>query len=92
MKHMKTLYNLTKTICNDKPRQRTVVNERNGNALTSDKDRRKHWREHFMEILNRGELAYPINKDDCEQQDIAVIDTGMTSFAQEKNSLQEVYK
>ena len=41
MQHMKTLYSLTKTICNDKPRQSTVVNDRNGNALTSNEDRRK---------------------------------------------------
>ena len=34
----KTRYNLTKTICNDKPRQSTVVNDRNGNALTSNED------------------------------------------------------
>ena len=32
MQHMETLYNLTKTICNDKPRQSTVVNDRNGNS------------------------------------------------------------
>ena len=44
MQHMKTLYNLTKTICNDKPRQSTVVNDRNGNALTSEEDRRERWK------------------------------------------------
>ena len=79
--HMKTLYYLTKTICHDKPRQSTVVNDRNGNALTSDEDKRKRWREHFMEILNREEPAYPINEEDCEQQDIADIDTGPVSKA-----------
>ena len=57
MQHMKTLYNLTKTIHNDRPRQSTVVNDRNGNAQTSDEYRRKRWREHFMEILNREEPA-----------------------------------
>ena len=51
--NMKTLYSLTKTICNDKPRQSTVVNDRNGNALTSNEDRRKRWKEHFMEIPTR---------------------------------------
>ena len=53
MQHMKTLYNLTKTICNDKSMESTVLNDRCGNALTSDEDRRERWREHFMEILNR---------------------------------------
>ena len=68
MQHMKTLYSLTITICNDKPRQSTVVNDTNGNALTSNEDRRKRWREHFMEILNREEPAHPINEEDCEHR------------------------
>ena len=68
MQHMKTRYNLTKTICNDKPRPSTVVNDRNGNALTSNEDRRKRWRG------RREEPAYAINEEDCEQRDIA--DTG----------------
>ena len=34
-----------------------------------------------MEILNREEPAYPINEEDCEQQDIADIDTGPVSKA-----------
>ena len=67
MQHMKTLYSLTKTICNDKPRQNTVVNDRIGNALTSNEDKRKRWREHFMEILNREEPAYPINEEEKER-------------------------
>ena len=54
---MKTLYNLTKTICNDKPRQSTVVNDRNCDALTNSEDRTKRWRGHCMEILNREELG-----------------------------------
>ena len=44
MQHMKTLYSLTKMICNDKPRQSRVVNDRDGNALTSNgrKNRRNN--------------------------------------------------
>ena len=38
---------LTKMICNDKPRQSTVVNDKNGNALTSNEHRKKRWSEHF---------------------------------------------
>ncbi|KAL9972842.1 hypothetical protein ACROYT_G019223 [Oculina patagonica] len=91
MQHMNTLLNLTKTICNDKPRQSTVVNDRNGNAVTSDKDRRKRWREHFMEILNReDEPAYPINEEDCEQQDIADIDTGPVSKAEIRRAIKSL--
>ena len=82
MQNMKTLHSLTKTIYNDKPKQSTVVNDRNGNALTSNEDRRKWWKEHFMEILNREEPADPINEEVNEQQDTADIDTGPVSKAE----------
>ena len=88
MQNMKTLYSLTKTICNDKPRQSTVVNDRNGNALTSNEDRRKRWKEHFMEILNREEPADPINEDVNEQQDTADIDTGPVSKAEIRRAIK----
>jgi len=90
MQHMKTFYNLTKTIYNDKPRQSTVVNNRNGNALTSDEDRRKWWREHLMETLNREEPAYTINEEHCEQQDIADIDTGPVSKAEIRRPIKSL--
>ena len=88
MQNMKTLYSLTKTICNDKPRQSTVVNDRNGNALTSNEDRRKRWKEHFMEILNREEPADPINEEVSEQQDTADIDTGPVSKAEIRRAVK----
>ena len=87
---MKTLYSLTKTICNDKPGQNTVVNDRNGNALTSNEDRKKRWKEHFMEILNREEPAYPFNEEDCEQQGIADIDTGPLSKAEIRRAIKSL--
>ena len=90
MQHMKTLYNLTKTICNDKPRQSTVVNDRNSNALTGDEDTRKRWREHFMEILKREEPAYPVNEEDCEQQGIADIYTGPVSKAEIRRAIKSL--
>ena len=90
MQHMKTLCSLTKTICNDKSRQSTVVNDRNGNALTSNEDRRKRWREHCMGILNREEPAYPINEDDCEQQGIADIHTGPVSKAEIRRAINSL--
>ena len=45
---------------NEKPRQSIAINDRNGNALTSDEGRRKQWREHFVGILNREEPADPL--------------------------------
>ena len=87
---MKTLYNLTKVLCNDKPKQSAAVNDKNGNALTSSEDRKKRWREHFMEVLNREEPADPINEGDCEQQDIADIDTGPVSKVEIRKAIKSL--
>ena len=87
---MKTLYNLTKTLCNDKPKQSTAVNDKNGNALTSSEDRRKRWREHFMEILNREEPTDLISEEDCEQEDLADIDTGLVSKAEIRKAIKNL--
>ena len=69
-------------LCSFKPRQSTVVNDRNSNALTNNEDRRKRWKEHFREILNREEPAYQINEENSEQEGIADIDTGPVSKAE----------
>ena len=90
MQQMKTLYSLTKTICNNKPRQSTVVNDRNGNALTSNENRKKWWKEHFMEILNGEEPAYLINVEDCEQHGIPNIDTGPVTKAEIRRAIKSL--
>ena len=41
-----------------------------------------------MEILNREESAYPINEQDCEQQDIADIDTAPVSTAEIRRAIK----
>ncbi len=50
---MKTLYDITKKICNDKPRQSEAVKNKHGQIITDDEGRKKRWKEHFEEILNR---------------------------------------
>lgn len=69
-----------------------MFNGRNGNALTSNEDRTKQWREHFMEILYGEEPGYPINEEDCEQQDTADIHTGPVSKAEIRRAVKSQSK
>ena len=50
--HMRTLYGVTKTLCNERSR-RSAVLDKEGNLLGSKDDTQARWREHFKEILNR---------------------------------------
>jgi len=67
---------LTKTLCNEKPKQSTAVYYRNGNALNSNEDRRKRWIKYFTRILNIEGPADLVNQEGDEQQDEDDIDTG----------------
>ena len=44
----------------------------------------------FHVLLNREEPAYPINEEDCEQQDIAYIDTGPVSKAEIRRAIKSL--
>ena len=44
----------------------------------------------FHVLLNREEPAYPINEEDCEQQDIADIDTGPVSKAEIRRAIKSL--
>lgn len=45
--HMKTLYGLTKTLRNERPRQRTVMLDKNGHLLSGKDEVQSRWTEHF---------------------------------------------
>ena len=57
---MKSLYEITKTLCNDKPRNITSVKDKQGNIITDDKGRKERWKEHLEEILNREIPTNPV--------------------------------
>ncbi len=67
--HMKTLYRLTKTLCNDKPKQSTSVMDKNGRVISGRDESRKRWKEHFTEVLNRDEPENPIILTDLENEE-----------------------
>ena len=51
--HIKTLYGLTKTLCNEIPRQSTAVLDKNENLVSGKDEVRSRWTEHFKGVLNR---------------------------------------
>ena len=50
---MKEGYDITKTLSNDKRKTTNAVKDKCGNLITEGLARRKRWKEHFEEILNR---------------------------------------
>ena len=50
---MKEVYDITKTLSNDKRKTTNAVKDKCGNLITEGLARRKQWKEHFEEILNR---------------------------------------
>ena len=50
---MKEVYDITKTLSNDKHKTTNAVKDKGGNLITEGLARRKRWKEHFEEILNR---------------------------------------
>ena len=49
-------------LCNDRPKNITMVKDKEGRVLTKDDEIRKRWRDHFTEVLNRSvsSLVSPI--------------------------------
>ena len=50
---MKGVYNATRKLCNDRPKNITMVKDKEGMLLTKEAEIRKRWRDHFTEVLNR---------------------------------------
>ena len=61
---MRTLYGLTKTLCNERPRRSVAVLDKDGNLLSSKKEIQARWTEHLKEIISREEPANPIFIDE----------------------------
>ena len=70
--HMKTLYGLTKILCNEKPKQSTAVLDKNGN-LNKKEEVQTRWMEHFKEVFNRGESENPVLSDEVYESKLGDI-------------------
>ena len=62
--HMKTLYGLTKTLCNERPRQSNSVMDKRGNLINGKKAEQERWTEYFKEVLNREDPINPITEEE----------------------------
>ena len=62
--HMKTLYGLTRKLCNERPRHSTAVLDKDSNLLSKKDDIQERWTEHFKEVLNREQPDIPIGPED----------------------------
>ena len=61
---MKTLYGITKTLCNERSRRSCAVLDKEGNLLTSMEDIQAGWTEYLKEILNREAPTNPIGEEE----------------------------
>ena len=62
---MTEVYDITKTLSNDKRKTTNAVKDKCGNLITEGLAGRKRWKEHFEEILNR-----PIHDDNVTDVEI----------------------
>ena len=62
--HMRTLYGLTKTLCNERSRRSGAVLDKEGDLLSSMEHIQARWTEHFKEILNREAPTNPIGEEE----------------------------
>ena len=62
--HMKTLYGLTRTLCNERPRQSTAVLDKDGDLISGREAVKLRWTEHFREVLNGAEPENPITEEE----------------------------
>ena len=74
--NMKGVYDATRKLCNDRPKNITMVKDKEGRLLTKDDEIRKRWRDHFTEVLNR-----PVPSDEAIiVQDASTIETIETGY------------
>ena len=85
---MKELYQITKTLCNEKSKTCNAVKDKDGNLLTNDSERRKSWQEHFEEILNRPiqTILYQTNQMNMMNRYLKTLI--MTAFQKQKSEQQ----
>lgn len=70
MGRMKTVYDITKKLSNEKRKVMESVRDKAGHLITEELQIRSRWKEHFEEILNRPEPEYPVeqpNEDEISE-------------------------
>ena len=67
MGRMKTVYDMTKKLTNEKRKAVNSVRDKSGQLITEESQKRSGWKEHFEEILNRPEQENPIGQPNTEE-------------------------
>ena len=67
MGRMKTVYDVTKKLTNEKRKAVNSVRDKSGQLITEESQKRSGWKEHFEEILNRPEQENPIGQPNTEE-------------------------
>ena len=72
---MKGVYNASRKLCNERPKNITIAKDKEGRLPKKDDEIRKRWTDHFTEVLNR-----PVSIDEAitmqETPTNEVIETG----------------
>ena len=87
---MKTLYGITKTICNKRTHKNTAINDKGGKTITDDSSRLARWKGHFEEILNRPPPMNPIVITADKVSEIEEISTRPISKGEVKNAISSL--
>jgi len=75
--NMKGVYDITKRICKERPKQIDSVKDKNGKLLTNEKEVKMRWKEHFHEVLNRPEPENPAEIN-MEQEGVHELEIDVT--------------
>ena len=73
--HMRTVYEVTRVLSNERRGTANVVKDKDGRVLSSLEERKRRWKEHFEEVLNRPQPTNPLEVDEERDTDVN-IDTG----------------
>ena len=90
MGNMKTLYRITKIICNEGTHKNTAINHKGVKTITDDSSRLVRRKEHFEEILNRPPPMNPIVISADEVPEIDEINTRPISKGEVKNAINSL--
>ncbi|VDI26135.1 Hypothetical predicted protein [Mytilus galloprovincialis] len=63
---MGQVYQVVKQLCNKKTNRSMPIKDKQNNTLSSEKEQKERWKEHFQEVLNRKEPENTVSIDITE--------------------------
>ena len=87
---LKTVYDITKIVCNQHKKTNYAVKDRNGNLLTAKTEVLERWKQHFEEILNKDQPQYPVIIPDNEGLETLNVNLETFSSAEIRKALKQM--